>query len=146
MESKFLLHWLFCLFFLIEACDVMDNTKVKVYNNSRDTVFCLLATEDNFNARTYSPLEQAKHFNGRDTILTKNNNILFPNDSSIFSSYDWRYSINSSKSKQLNVFIFRYSTLKSKTWDDIKRDTFYDRKISMTIDELNSNNWKIHYK
>ncbi len=132
--------------FLLGACDVMDSTKLKIYNDSRDTIFCLVATEQNFNTYTYSPLDQAKEYNGKDTVLVKSNNILFPSDSSVFSSYDWRYDVKSSKLKKLNVFIFLYNTLKSNNWDDLKRDTAYHTKFSLTIDELDSKNWQIEYK
>lgn len=146
MANKFSTLLLVSLLFLIEACDITDDKKLKVYNDSKDTVFCLWAIENNFKAYKYSPLEQSKEYNGKDTILTKSNNILFPNDSSIFSSYNWVKEINSSNSKKLNIFVFRYNTLRNKSWDDLKRDNSYDTKISVTVNELNNKKWEIHYK
>jgi hypothetical protein len=143
LANKLYIPILALLFFSIEACDVMDNTKLKVYNNSRDTVFCFWTTESNFNIWKTSPLNDC--INKETSLLEKNNYVLFQNDSSIFSNYDWEHEINSSKNKQLTLFFFKLKTLQERNWRELQEKVIYDKKIILTHEDLEKLNWKVVY-
>lgn len=131
------------LFFSIEACDVMDKTKLKVYNNSRDTIFCFWTTESNFNIWKTSPLYDC--IEKETSLLKKNNYVLFLNDSSVFSNYDWEHEINSSKNKQLTLFFFKLKTLQERNWKELQKGVICDKKITLTYEDLEKLNWKVVY-
>lgn len=143
MENK--LYSLILAIFLITigSCDIMDDTKLKIYNNSRDTIFCIWTTEKNFNVWNESPLFFS--VNKNTSKLEKNNYVLFQNDSSLFSSYDWEYDINSSKNKQLILYFFKLKTLQERNWNELKDKVIYDKKIVLSYDELKKQNWKVVY-
>ncbi len=144
MVNKLYIPILALLFFSIEACDVMDSTKLKVYNNSKDTVFCFWTTESNFNIWKTSPLYDC--INKETSLIEKNNYVLFQNDSSVFSSYDWEHEINSSKNKQLTLFFFKLKTLQERNWKELQEKIIYDKKITLTHKDLEKINWKVVYK
>ncbi|MEI6577518.1 MAG: hypothetical protein WCO63_15185 [Bacteroidota bacterium] len=128
------------------GCDVMDKTKLKIYNFSQDTVFCIVTTDPFFSDVKRSPLEQSQTVIGSDTAFILNNNLLFPGDSSLFASYDWRYLINTSNSKKITIYFFKYKTLKSKSWEEIREKSIYDKKIILNIEALDACNWIVNYK
>lgn len=145
MVNRIYISLLAILLLLVEGCDVMDDNKLKVYNDTQDTIFCLWTTGNDFNSYAQSPLQQSKEYNGKDSILTKNNNILFPNDSSIFSNYDWEHEINSSKNKQLTLFFFKLKTLQERNWKELQEKVICDKKITLTHEDLEKLNWKVVY-
>jgi len=128
---------------LMQACDVMESNKLKVYNETKDTVFCFWTTKNNFYNWEKSPLFYS--INEKDSSVLKNNYVIFPNDSSIFSSYNWKNDIKKSETTKINIYFFKLHTLKSNSWDSLRKSTKSDSFVSMSLEDLESNNWEVHF-
>lgn len=127
------------------SCDPMD-TRLKVINNTNDTLFCFDNTDDNSYYTGNNPLNGQLIINGQDTALIDNwNSLMFPNDTSTFADYDWEDRINDSKTKKLYLHIYRPRLFYGKDRiikDPIKNDTM----MSFTYEELEKRKWRIQLK
>lgn len=128
---------------IFSSCDIMDSRKLKITNNTNDTLFCFWLPMSYFSDVHKSPLSGSYRRGKKDSILEKSNTVLFPGETNQFSDYNWETTLKHSEENKLFVFFFSLSTLKKFTWDTLRKNNLYDRRISLTLDSLQKKHWKI---
>ena len=143
----------------LSSCDFTDS-KLKVWNNTKDSIAFIIPTEPNYFPTTDSDNALSKSEN--DSLLgtrAKYN----PNDESFggvhFLAGDanknlmtfnttWEGVIDRSHNKKLEIYLFPafVMTNGNYTWKEIWDKKMYTDKREFSEDELKKLNWNIHYE
>jgi hypothetical protein len=134
-----------CLVLFICSCDVMDRRKIKVYNDTSDTIFCIQSDSSNFEFYETSPLAHSISVIDEDTLYDHNLNIIYPNGHVGLPSYNWKFNFDEGEDHKVYQFFFKLKTLKEKNWDMLRDCTIYDKMTSVTFDQIKQQNWEVHY-
>lgn len=127
------------------SCDIMDSQRLYVFNDTNDTLFCFWDTNAHSHWTGNNPLNGTMEIVGKDTTWSEWNSLLFPNSKSQFSDYDWKHTINNSKTQKLYINFYLVSSFNPKDKfmiEKVKPDTI----LSYTFGELEKNNWQVHLK
>ena len=125
------------------GCDFHDD-RLMIINESTDTIFVDLTLNQAF--IEHLPVE-FDSLNGN--IDLKRGNPALP-DSSYKFSFHGRNGvkdfINRCEDSTLTIFIFTKELIMNNSWDSIKSNQLYSKKILLTLDELEKLNWRVIYK
>ena len=151
--------FLVLIFINLSSCDFSDD-KLKVWNNSKDSIAFIIPTEPNYFPTTdsdnglsksendsllrtrakYDPKEESfggVHFLAGDS---KKNLMTF--------NTTWEGVINRTHKKKLDIYFFPAFVMTSGnyTWKEIWDKKMYTDKKEFSEDELDKLNWNIYYK
>jgi len=147
------------IFISLSSCDFTDN-KLKVWNNTKDSIAFIIPTEPNYFPMTDSDNALSKSEN--DSLLGTRAKY-DPNDESFggvhFLAGDsnknlmtfnttWEGVIDRSHNKRLVIYFFPAFVMTSGnyTWKEIWDKKMYTDKKEFSEDELKKLNWNIHYE
>jgi hypothetical protein len=131
------------VFFGLYSCDIMDNQKLTVFNDTNDTLFCFWDTDEHLYLTGNNPLNGTMNIQGKDTTWTGWNNLLLPKSQSVFSDYNWKHTITDSKTHSLyiNFYLVRSFYHRDKV---LKEKVRPDTTLNYSFDELEKLDWQVH--
>lgn len=113
-----------------------------VYNNSDNYIYVYSTCSDSIQARPeivrYSvPLDSRKYYDDKIPPRKTGRVTFFSNR---------RESIMACKGGTLKLFIISDSVIESKNWSEIYRYQMYERKVILSANQLEKNNWTYNFE
>jgi len=153
-------YFFFTLIFIsLSGCDFSDY-KLKVWNNTKDSIAFIIPTQDNFptldsentlsKKENDSLLKTVVFYDAKDDDPFGGVHFLAANSDKKFMVFNttWEGVIERYPKKKLVIYFFPVSVMTSGnyTWKDIWNKKLYKKKIELDESELKKLDWNVHYK
>lgn len=117
------------LVLLLTACPKQDEPDMSysITNNCSETIYLFHNNIDSLMTSHYSTQKPLEFINSQETLKSPYYTILFNNG------------------RKLNVLIYKESTLKKYSWQEIQENNIFDKRYVLTLDGLKALNYTIVY-
>jgi hypothetical protein len=146
MKKRSLIIYLLCVITLYSCMDRIDDHEIKVNNESKNSIFAIVSIDDKMkSSMTYIDYCESNKPNRGDSsiVFTKT----LPNSIEQISGRprSWDGLFDRAKDKKIRLFIIQIDSVKKYGWDKIFDKNLFNKKISLTLEELKSSDWEIVY-
>jgi len=146
-----LIYKIFFLLVLSSCVYEPPYERIGVFNNSSSTVYGYYSCSDSIGYEIPLKLfNNTTSRDGKEKYITAPHYRLSPysrfNEVEGLYSKSWKSYITNCPDKTLKVFFISEEVMKNNTWSEIVKGQLYLKRIKVTLDELEKNDWLIEYK
>lgn len=147
MKKSFLTIHLFCTVTLFSCMDQIDDRILKVNNESKNSIFAIVAKDDKMKSSiSYMDYCESNKPESKDSsiVFTK----MLPNsiEQSSGRPRSWDGLFSNTKDKKIRLFIIQIDSVKKYGWSKVFDKNLFNKKITLTLEDLKKNDWEIVYK
>jgi hypothetical protein len=117
---------------------------ISILNVSDSAIYVTYSFTDSFPSDRKLTLFQIEYFNDSCHIVSPNYRINAHSSGGIGISGREEL-VNEAKDGKLRIFFIKEKTIRENSWEDISKKEIYEKKITLTIEELQKLNWTIRY-
>lgn len=132
------------------VCDRVDDRELVVLNNSKDTIFSIISTNDTIGGDgSYAEFDEDeneyKNYPREHKFIFE---LIKPNEA--IANHDtprwWDVYFNEIEDKKLRLFIVPQDSVKKYGWYKIFNNNIYIKKYTLSLEDIEKQNWVIEYK
>lgn len=129
------------------SCSLFDSEQgaINIYNNTDSAVYITYSCSDSICLSPQLVLFDTIVNNGRETIISPNYRVNAYSYGGIGTT-GRKNLINDCIDKRLRLFFIKEETLKNFSWNDIFIWQLYEKKVILTIDEMEKTDWTVTYQ
>lgn len=151
MKAKIKLASLVICLMLLGCMDSMDEYYIKINNKSDESIYLIISEDDKmFDYEKYLLFERIKkgeHVSKIDLTGFNMSDEIHPNSLDKSKGYmDWRQSIKGIKDKKVRFYIVEKDSVVKYGWKYINDSIIYNKKYTLTFDDLRKMKWEITYE
>lgn len=126
-----------CVSFFLQACPIQDDGDIQIglmnlENHYEETIYYCM---------NYSVLERGVDETCFKYVVTLLEYPIHSKENEIFKIYKGMFTDN----RKIQLLIFKQSTLDEHSWEEIQERNLFDKRYSLTVEDLKELNWTITY-
>ena len=129
------------------SCSLIDSEQeaINIYNNTDSAVYIYYSCSDSIFLTSQLVLFDTIINNGIEKIISPNYRVNAYSSGGI-GAKGRKNLINNCADKKLRLFFIKEETMKNYCWNDIYIWQLYEKKIILTIDEMEETDWTVTYQ
>jgi len=131
----------------LNSCSLIDSKQetIIIYNNTDSAVYIYYSCSDSIYLTPKLVLFDTIVINGREKINSPNYRVNAYSYGGIGTT-GRKILINNCADKKLRLFFIKEETMINNTWNDIYNWQLYEKKVFLTIYEMEQNDWTVTYQ